>query len=170
MQVPGNWKAGSIALVLAGMLLVGCTTPAEEARPDDGVAVVVEAPPPPPWTEAFQDEAMLVADEVRIEGPPGLREHLAVSQSAEHHLYVIDTTPAGLLQETSVRPAFLGEVSLRGKMDGLTLVVAKRVVVLERPSYVPVTISAFGDVYWRNSVTGEERRGESLNLRGEAPR
>ena len=157
-----NWNA--LVIGLAAVLFGACSTPVEEELPAPQPVVL------PAWTEAFLGEAMLVAAEVRIVGPPGLREHLAVAQDAKHHTYKIQTVPQGLLQETLVRPASVGDVPVRCKLDNLTILAERRVVVLERPGYVPVTITAHGDVFWRDSATGEESRTASLTLTGEAPR
>ena len=166
-----NWNAPVLSLGVA--LLGACSTPAEEQLQRSAQAETAElAGPvePQPWTEEFRNEALLVATEVRIVGPPGLREHLAVAQDANHHIYTIQTVPQGLLQETLVREASVGDVPVRCKLDNLTILAERRVVVLERPGAVPVTVTAHGDVFWRDATTGEESRSATLTLTGEAPR
>lgn len=153
------------ALVLGLAALGACSTPAPP-EPAASPSEVVELA----WTEEFREEALLVATEVHIVGPPGLRDHLAVSQDAEHHSYTIQTVPEGLLQETLVNEASVGDVPVRCHLDNLTILVERRIVWLERPGPVPVTITAHGDVYWRMAATGEESRSASLTLTGEAPR
>ena len=158
------------ALVLGLALLGACSTPAEEGRGPSGSSESSGPSEPQPWTEDFQDEALLVATDVQIVGPPGLRDHLAVAQDAKHHTYTIQTVPEGLLQETLVREASVGEEPVRCHLDNLTIIAERRVVVLERPGAVPVTVTASGDVFWRDATTGEESRTASLTLTGEAPR
>ena len=153
------------ALVLGLVALGACSTPAaqESAAPPPEVVAL-------PWTEEFREEALLVAAEVHIVGPPGLRDHLAVGQDTEHHSYTIQTVPEGLLQETLVNEASVGDVPVRCHLDNLTILVERRIVWLERPGPVAVTITAHGDVFWRKAATGEESRSASLTLTGEAPR
>ena len=165
----GPLKPNPLALGLIAGVLCACSAPSEES-PAPPSATPIEVAPPAPWTEEFQREAVLIAAEVHIEGPPGLRDHLSVAQNGEHHTYTIKTVPEGLRQETIVREASVGEVPVRCVLDKLTLVVERRVVVVERPEEVPVTISAFGDVFWRDATTGEERRLEALVLTGGPPK
>jgi len=158
--------------LLACAALAACATPAPRApaRATAAESTAAEAPPPAPWTDAFMQEAGLVAAEVRIEGPPALREHLAIGQDPEHHTYSVKTVPDGLRQETRVRPEFAGDYPVRCQIDNLSVLAERAVIVLERPADVPVRISASGDAFWHDVQTGEERRGENLELRGDAPR
>ena len=128
-----------------------------------------------PWTEAFLGEAVLLAREVSIEGPPGLLEHFAIGQNPLDFTVDVRATPAGLLQEVRVREelANLPPTAwppLRAQLDNLMIAVTHRLRVLERPGDGDVVVSARGEVLWKSVSPPEEKRGESLRLAGSRPR
>jgi hypothetical protein len=152
------------------VLLVACASePApEQARSSDSTEGSA-APADLPWTQEFTELAVLVASEVRIEGPPGLREHFVQNQDSENHTYRVRTVPEGLMQETAVKE--LGSVfPIRCNLDSLTIVAERSLTVLERPGEVPVRVFARGDAYWKRTNSENERRGEELELIGHRPR
>jgi hypothetical protein len=122
-----------------------------------------------PWTLEFQEEAVLVADDVRIEGPPGLRDHIAVVQDLEIQDYVEKTLPEGFLREARLKTG-VGGFGIRAQLDNLTIAATKRLRILERPGEVPITIEARGEAVWTNTKTKAERRGDFLTLVGARPR
>lgn len=124
--------------------------------------------PPRPWTDQFRAPAVLVATEIRIEGPVGLLEHVATRPDPLHHERVDKTVPQGFLQQITVLPG--GEVEIKGQLDHLTVVATQRLIVLERPGPHDVTVTARGDAYWKHQESGEEKRGETLSLVGKIPR
>jgi hypothetical protein len=163
-----------LACVLTLGLALACAAPgaepteAPEPEPaDTGPAEAAAAPPPPmPWTQEFLNESVLMARVVRIEGPPGLREHLALLQDPKHHDHTVRTVSQGLLQTTELREDVHYLAPIRCQLDRLTIVAEERLVVLERPMYVPVTVDAEGDAFWKRTGTEEERRGPTLRLVG----
>ena len=163
------------ALLLA-CLALACSTPAREsppAQPEQGATATeteteTSAPPPPAhgWVNTFMDEAVLMATSVRIEGPPGLRDHVVLVQDLDHHSYDTVTTEKGLLQTVEVRDDVRYLAPIRVHLDQLTIMAERRIVVLERPGWVPVTIEATGDCFYKRTDSGEEQRGPSLRLVG----
>jgi hypothetical protein len=121
-------------------------------------------PAPRTWTAAFQREAVLVADEILIEGPQDLIDHVVLRQDPEVTLYSTKTITEGLLQELAARPQTGMEV--RGQLDAWSLAAFKRIRVLQRPGEVPVTVRARGNAYWAAAGGGGERRAEELAFEG----
>ena len=158
-----------IAVPLLLLLSTACGAPARDPETRETAEVRPEPPPPAPWTETFMAPATLVAEEVRIEGPPGLIEHVAVAQDPDNISYVSRAVPQGLLQEWTVKPSGSDE-PIRGRLDALDIAVTRRLVVLERPAAVPLVVEARGEVWWRRESDGREQRGPSLRLVGDGPR
>ena len=157
-----------LSLALPVLLAAGCSAPREAPGEDatGGAAPEADADAPRPWTSAFLDEAVLVAREVRIEGPPGLIEHVAVRQEPPYTLVSVRTVPEGLLQEVVLAddaPA----TEIRAQLDNLAIAAERRLVVLERPGQVPVSVEAQGDVFHARRDGSGERRGETLRLVGD---
>ncbi len=118
-----------------------------------------------PWTDAFTKPAVLIAADVRIEGPKGLMDHIATVSDPEELERTEKTVPEGFLQEVSVKPAAAG-AEIKAQLDRLAIVATRRLVILERPGLVDVIVVAQGDVYWASQGSGEEKRGESLRFVG----
>lgn len=167
------------ALLLLGLTLplvpaAGCSAPREGGEdPGSQRAEAPHADAEPgatrPWTAAFLDEAVLVAREVRIEGPPGLLEHVAVRQEPPYTVVSVRTTPEGLLQEVALADD-APDTEIRAQLDNLAIAAERRLIVLERPGPVPVVVDATGDVYHARRDGSGERRGETLRLVGDPAR
>ena len=161
----------SMVLPLAGFLLfaTACTSspekPSQKAEP---IEASEARPEPAPWTTTFLTPAVLIAREVRIEGPLGIRDHVALTVDSELHEYSIKAGPDGLLQELSFKVG-QGGGELRCQLDQLVIAAEQRITVLERPGPAPVVVVASGEALWQTPA-GEEQRGESLRLVGEDPK
>jgi len=151
------------------VLLSACTSDPAPDEPRSSGPAENAARADLPWTLEFMESAVLVAGDVRIEGPPGLLDHFAQLQDPDVHTYRVRTLPEGLLQETTVEQ--LGSVfPIRCNLDNLNIVAERRLTVLERPGEVPVRVLASGDAYWKRTNSDNERRGEQLELIGHRPR
>ncbi|MDF1799492.1 MAG: hypothetical protein P1V81_09980 [Planctomycetota bacterium] len=186
-----NTRAGRpLVWVLAVALATACGSTPEGPGPDggsgdpgtgldlpdgpDGVGgpaeVIVELPPFP---DRFLRNTLLVADQVVIEGPKGLLDHVALGQDDELLDYSVETLPIGFRQVLSKKPG--GDfVQIRAGLDAWEITALQRVMVLERPGDVPVRIVAAGNVWFRSldargPIDGGpiERRGERLEFRSE---
>ena len=161
-------------LLIASLFLaaLACKGPEPGPEPSEPLGQVAPRPPALPWTRAFEEPSVLIADVVRIEGPEGLRDHVAQHQDPDIAEYSIETTTEGLLQLTRAREEGLapGEFrELRMQLDGWSIVALRRIELLERPVEVPVTVVATGDVTFTRVDTGERRNGARLEFRGERP-
>ncbi|HED66707.1 MAG TPA: hypothetical protein ENJ09_14270 [Planctomycetes bacterium] len=148
-------------------LAPGCAGPEREEGP----------PRPPrdlsrerPFTTRFLEPTAVVAEEVTIEGPSDLLQHVAIRQDPEAYLFTTRTTPDGLLQEVQLRPNLeegVGGRELHAELDAWSIVAFRRIRVLQRPGDVPVIVRAIGDAAIL-PVDGEPQRGASLVVRGES--
>lgn len=138
-------------------------TPREATGPPE---VAPEIEPERPWTETFRSPAMLIADEIRVEGPKGLLDHIATRVEPDHHTYDAKTLPEGFCQTFELRRRGSG-VEIRAYLDAFELVSMGRLILLERPGEVEVVVQARGDAYWHDNQTGAEQRGPLLTFRGE---
>ena len=161
--------------LLALAALVACGAPVKEQQPEtpfpvDEFGPVEPAPPPAPspWTKSFQSSALLIADEIRIEGPKGLLDHIATRIEPEFHTYEATTLPEGFQQLFKPRTEAAG-IDIRAYFDALEVVAFQRLVLLERPGDVDVIVQAVGDAFYREASTGREQRGSSLRFVGERP-
>jgi len=147
----------ALASVLAGAL--ACRAP----EPSGSHLTLDPAPPPArAWTSAFLKESVLVADEIVIEGPHDLIDHVALRQDEETTVYSTKTVPEGLLQELSARPEM--GVEVRAQLDVWSLAAFRKITVLQRPGEVPVTVRARGNAYWSDG--SNERRQAELVFQG----
>lgn len=166
-----------IVSLLAASCSSGSSTKAQ-APIDVGEPVVQEAPAvvedvqpepqvdplaPAPWTGAFTETAVMLADTVRIEGPQGLLQHVAARVDDAFYERTAETTEEGFLQ-TIVR-AGEDAPEIRVRLDRWTMAATTRVIVLERFDEVPVTVTASGDAIWRN-VDGSIARSQRLEFVG----
>ena len=160
----------SVAPVLAlGFALAPACSSPEPSRSDSPEKPAEQRVlAPVPWTDSFLQPAVLLAADVRIEGPVGLIRHCATVSNPEELQRVEKTIPEGFLQEIVVRPDAPG-AEIRGQLDQLAIVATQRLTILERPGPVDVLVVANGDVYW---VRGKEpeKRGASLRLEGKIAR
>jgi len=157
-----------VQILAACLAVVACSSPKNDPGPGGPSAIV-------PWTQEFEEHALLIANSVRIEGPVGLLEHIATRPNPEFHDRVERTTVDGFLQEIESR--FTGQGSeIFAWLDKLELVALHRLTVLERPSATDVVVEASGDVFLRRMGSGEDgaaaagERHETLRLVGRPPR
>jgi hypothetical protein len=162
-----------IALLL---LAAGCTSSSptsHDESPGKAAAAEPEARPMPdamlPWTDAFQQSAVLLANEVRVEGPQGLIAHIATVSNSEQLDRVEKATPDGFLQVVRPKEGIHG-VEIKAQLDRLTIVALERLTVLERPGAKAVIVDAKGEVFWQDLESKAEKRGEALRLEGKVPR
>ena len=155
-------------LLLGAALAAACTVPdqREEERPT--IPAEERLHPTLPWTDAFENAAVLLAAEVRIEGPVGLLRHVATVSDPGEFDRVEKTVSEGFLQEVVVKPDAAG-AEIRAQLDKLSIVATHRLSVLERPGPVDVLVVARGDAYWAQGA-GNERRGDILRLDGKIAR
>jgi hypothetical protein len=154
-----------------GLVLAACGAP-REAEPE---ALFAPAPDPAagppremtapakPWTQAFHGPALLLAAEIRIEGPDGLLDHVATRVEPDTQEKIEKTVTEGFLQEITVRPG-AGATEIHGQLDNLQLVATRRLVVLERPGGSDLVVAASGDAFWTNLETKDEKRGPTLRF------
>ena len=145
-------------------LLVLCLVPActREVRREPIEARA--APPVRAWTQAFQHEAALVADQITIEGPADLLTHIAIQQDPEAIEYTTRTVAEGLFQELRSRPEF--RVEIRAQLDAWSIAALQRMTVLQRPGDAPVIVRATGNVVWMAGDGSGERREQTLVFEG----
>jgi hypothetical protein len=157
-------------LPIAFAALAACSTAKERERaPAERAEARPEAAPasaPLPWPTTFEAPAVLMAARVVITGPEGLREHAAILQDPDHHEYEERTTAEGLLRRTALRAEVEYLAPIRCRLDGLEIFAEREIVVLERPGPCELAIEASGDVFWRSTTTGEERRSDEMRLVG----
>jgi hypothetical protein len=106
---------------------------------------------------------VIIADEIQIEGPSDLIDHLALRQDDETR-YHTKTVPEGLRQELVPGPDSTREV--RGQIDAWSLAAFRRIVVLQRPFDVPVRVRAVGNAYFAWSDGSGEQRQDELQFQG----
>lgn len=154
-----------VACALLALSLAACQREKQPEKPSEMPLTLEPAPPPPrAWTTAFLKEAVLIADEIVIEGPHDLIDHVALRQDEETTVYVTKTIPEGLLQELSAKPE--AGVEVRAQLDGWALAALRKITVLQRPGDVPVTVRARGDAYFAPASGGSERRDQELVFQG----
>src|SRR5262245_15863326 len=147
--------------LLTGLSSLACQGP---EKPRSSLVLEPADMPGRAWTSAFVREAVLVADEISIEGPHDLIDHVVLRQDEELTTYTTKTVPEGLWQELAARPEAGGEV--RAQLGAGSLAAIRRITVLQRPGEVPVTVRARGKVYWAAADGSTERRGEELVFQG----
>jgi len=147
------------------LLALACTSApqASEPRAEEPAPVAPERA----WTRTFLEEAVLMARVVRIEGPPGLRDHLALVQDGVRHVHEVTTTREGLLQRTTVRDDLDYPAPIRCQLDRVTIVAERQLLVLERPGDVSVTVVAEGDAFFKRAGEETEQRGAVLRIVGQ---
>lgn len=140
----------------------------QQAAPD-APAARRKTEPEKPWTTRFAVKAALVADEVTIEGPPGLLNHVVVQQNEEFFVHETRATPDGLVLSTTLKEGVEGAPPIRVRLDAWTIDALTRVRVLERPGEAPVVVQLAGDAWYRELETGAEERSAVLRFVGERP-
>lgn len=153
----------TFALVFACSCLPACHSEPKNPR-QQGLELEPLQLPARSWTTRFRSEAVLVADEIAIEGPYDLVDHVALRQDPETGDYSSKTIAEGLFQELASK-ATMGAPVL-AQLDGWSLAAARRITVLQRPGDVPVLVRARGNVYWAAAAGGAERRENELTFEG----
>jgi len=151
-------------LVLATLLCAGALACRTATRREPVVSEAAAWRAPGEWTQAFMQEALLVADEIHIEGPSDLLSHVAIQQDPEAVEYTTRTVSAGLLQELRSRPE-LG-VEVRAQLDAWSLAGFRSMTILQRPGEVDVTLRAVGNAVWIAADGSGERRENTLVFQG----
>lgn len=179
MSVLRSAQRGLRGCVAVGILFGACSAPQTKSEvrspyapapdPSAGPPADVVAAPRKPWTDRFMKPCVLVADQIRIEGPVGLLDHLATPSNPELHDRSEKTVPAGYLQQISVKEG-IGVAEIQAQLDNLTIVALKKLVVLERPGPVDLVVLAAGDAYFNDKSTQEEQRADSLRFVGQIER
>lgn len=174
----GRTGVGTLVVCLVVACAAPETPPGADARAEPrrdvaaGPPELMEPPPPlepTPWTDAFEEPAVLLAEVVTIEGPIGLLEHSAITQGADTD-YAVQTIPEGLLQEALVKGDDPVGAGIRAQLDGLQVMALKQIRILQRPGDVDITVVAKGDAYWKQAATGAEQRGDRLSFVGRVER
>ncbi|HTF91201.1 MAG TPA: hypothetical protein VK843_22505 [Planctomycetota bacterium] len=154
------WTSAGLAALISAAALLGCKSEPSDPSAD---AQPASEKPAAPWTTEFNESSILIADEVSIEGPPGLIDHVAYKQVTEQK-YAAKTTPEGFLQEVSAGEGNIEPIRIH--LDNLAINAVRRGRWLERITDGPVRITARGDAYWKNLITGQEQRAATIELVG----
>ena len=193
MSIPR--RPSPIALVLGALVLVPVSFPVlfpvlfigacgSTGSPEPEPILATSPPATSPvaakaeWTERFSAQAILVADEIEVEGPRGLLSHFVLRQETEFAKYATETTERGL-EQSLVRHDGAPAIELRAQLDAWVLVAAVSIRALERPGEVPVIVRGRGNAVWRPVGTqsadavetfgGGERRGPVIEFRVDVP-
>jgi hypothetical protein len=160
---------------LALALVAGCGTPEKQAESPFAPAPDPNEGPPSdilarkPWTREFEKSAVLIAQDVRVEGPDGLLEHFVARQELEFFDVDTKTTRDGLLQTMTIKPG-VPNAEIRAQLDNLAITCFRRLEVLERPGDVPVVVLARGDAFYQETGSPTPQRGETLRFVGAVER
>lgn len=179
----GRWSPGRVGceLMLAlAACMAACGAPSNKSQLDPTSAFAPAPDPnsgPPeeivkahrPWTPEFEKKCVLIATDVRIEGPVGLLDHVVTRSDPGFHERSEKTIPAGFLQQIALKDG-VGEQEIKAWLDRLEIVATRRLTVLERPGPVDVVVLAAGDALWVDAESKEEKRGESLRFVGKIER
>ena len=122
-----------------------------------------EPPKPKPWTDIFMAKSMVLADQVRIEGPQGLLDHLLLRSDDALYERVVETTTEGL--SIIITPRQAGDL-VRCQLDRWHISAIRRLEVLERPGGTGVRLVARGQALWQD-MNGSEKRMNELVFEGE---
>ncbi len=161
-----------LALTLTPALCACGSNTAKSSKSSSAFAPAPDpnAPPPAdvvaaakPWTERFLAPSVLVADEIRIEGPAPLLEHVVTRPEPDVHESQAQTIPAGFEQTIRVRTP---GAEIRAQIDQLAISAMRKLVVLERPGGGDVVITAIGDVMWKDGPENGPARSQSVRIAG----
>ena len=166
----------AVPLCFALAALVACTSEKSTSRDETSTGETsAEAPARPmpeamlPWTDAFQKSAVLLANDVRIEGPQGLIARIATVSNPEELERKEKATPEGYLVVIQAKPEVYG-VEIKAQLDRLTIVALQHLTMLERPGSKTVVVDAKGEVFWQELETKAEKHAPALRLEGQIPR
>jgi hypothetical protein len=167
--------AASRAAAFAGLVLLaaGCGAPGGRSKSSSAFAPPPDpnAPRPPevaaaatkPWTKRFLTPGLLVADQIRIEGPAPLLEHVVTRPETGLHAVDVKTLAAGFQQTITARTP---GAEIRAQIDQLHIAAMRSLVILERPGSVDVLVIASGDVAWSDGEGAAPARSQSLRIEG----
>lgn len=165
-----------IAPAIALAALLACTSEKPTSRDEtSGAGASAEAPARPmpdamlPWTDAFQKSAVLLANDVRVEGPQGLIARIATVSNPDELERIEKATPEGYLVVIQAKPEVYG-VEIKAQLDRLTIVALQHLTMLERPGSKTVVVEAKGEVFWQELETKAEKHVPTLRLEGKIPR
>ena len=134
------------------------------AATDPDAAVEDYVPPPlAPWTEAFGDSAMLLANRVTIEGPVGLLDHFVMRGDDEMFERVTKVTEDGFVQILRPYPEVFDPA--KAHLDRWNINAMQELRATENPNATEVTVIAEGDVIWR-STDGASQSGNRVTFTG----
>jgi hypothetical protein len=166
----------ALSLSLALAALLACTTEKSTSRDESsGSEAPTDAPARPmpdamlPWTDAFQKSAVLLANDIRIEGPQGLIARVATVSNPDELDRVEKATPEGYLVVIQAKPEVYG-VEIKAQLDRLAIVALEHLTLLERPGASSVVVDARGEVFWKELETKAEKHAPALRLEGKIPR
>jgi len=120
------------------------------------------------WTTDFLRNRLLVADEVRIVGPEGLRAHIVTRFDPAFATRKEETIPEGYLQTFHAKPG--ADRALACYLDKLQIQVIRKLTVLERPGPFDVVVEAVGEVYYVDIDAHREQRLPSVRIEGKIQR
>ena len=166
----------AVPLCLALAALVACTSEKSTSRDESSTGESsAEAPARPmpeamlPWTDAFQKSAVLLANDVRVEGPTGLIARIATVSNPDELDRIEKATPDGYLVTIQAKPEVYG-VEIKAQLDRLTIVALQHLTMLERPGAKSVVVDAKGEVFWQELETKAEKHVPAMRLEGKIPR
>ncbi|MEO0651724.1 MAG: hypothetical protein AAFZ65_13695 [Planctomycetota bacterium] len=150
-----------VGIALLGAL-AGCgSTPDNDSQ--------LDLPPPPPrlttgpWTDAFVQEAVLIADRIEIRGPDRIADQLVAHQDPASIAFASATTSEGLVHTYR---AIAPRARAAAQLDQWQLVALRELVVVQEPGEVDVRIRALGQAFFQVVGETDERRGPELTFRG----
>lgn len=158
-----------LAAIAAATSAPACETPEKKAESPYAKAPDPNEPEPhdivvqKPWTLKFVKSAVLIAQDVRVEGPDGLLEHFVTRQELEITDVDTKTTADGLLQTVRLKSGMTNG-DIRAQLDNLAITCMHKLEVLERPGPAPIVVQANGDVFYQETGTETPTRGASLRL------
>lgn len=152
-----------LASLLVLLLGSACVT-TERDTSGAGIAKRGLATPQSGWTTEFLREGLLIANEVRVVGPVGLRAHLATRFDSKDVTRKEKTVAEGYLQIFNAKPN--AESAIGCYLDKLEIHATRRLTVLERPGPFDVIVEGIGDVYYRDLQAHQEQRVPNIRLVG----
>lgn len=156
------------SLLLIPALFACAAAPTTEPVEPEAPLSYEPRPPaePTPWTEAFFQSAVLMADTIRVEGPPGLFEHAALRSDDEWFQTRTKTTTEGLLHSVRRRGSAPDMQPARAQLDAWDLAGLSEVVLLERFQLdAPVIVTARGNAVYVDT-NGNRQEGSELVFEG----
>ncbi len=161
----------SISVLLTGLatvLLTGACVTTEQDTSGAGAAKRSLANSTTGWTDEFLRPQVMIANEVRVVGPQGLRSHVATRFDPETVIRTEKTVPEGYLQTFRVKLGEEGEIGCF--LDQLEIHALRELIVLERVGPFEVVVEGVGEVYFADVEAGREERVPNVRLVGKIQR